>query len=747
MLQRLAASLGLSLMFLQPMFAQTTYLEVADAVGLVPDHQDSLTCTGRIIPLESGSAWGDYDNDGDSDLFLTNGDGPSRFYRNDGDTNLDGLPDFTEIGVSLGLDDPDHVGQSAVFIDYDNDGDQDLFVTKWGTNSMYQNQLIESGSATFLDVTMVAGLDDDGRTVTSAWGDFDQDGLLDLFLAKHFRCDNDPRNDNQLFRNNGDGSFTDVTAYLCPNGVGNCPQILGASFSAGWVDYDNDGDPDLYVANEYPQTVSYPNTLYRNDGSDGSGGWLFTDVSAESGTNAELKSMGLGIGDFDNNGFFDFAVSNVGPNLLLKANGDGTYDDISESAGIERTFVIPDILLSVTWGTAFFDYNNDRLLDLLYVAGAIGQSGMFFPNAFFENNGDYTFTDVSDTSGLVGPNRARAVSTADLDRDGFVDVFIGNIGHPPHLYHNNAPNQGNSNHWLTVTVEGTTSNRDGIGTKLTLVTTDGVTQIREITSGASYGGGDERAARFGLGSYTEAELTVRWPTGEVDSIGTVAADQFLHLVEGGSGTSATCGDITQYGARCNSSGAVQSIVKILDGDFGGQVFTWLVDGEPVEVTVISDGSRSVARMAVPHAGIGAHTIELVDPAGCYGEDVVVCQIDAAPDPEMDALWNEYEEIAQAVEGANARAMKTRILGNYPNPFNPSTTIRYALASDSPVSVKVYNMLGQEVATLVDGFQKAGEQSAVWHGVNNSGQTVASGLYVYRIQAGNTMLTQKMLFTK
>ncbi|MDH4071086.1 MAG: T9SS type A sorting domain-containing protein [Ignavibacteria bacterium] len=224
-------------------------------------------------------------------------------------------------------------------------------------------------------------------------------------------------------------------------------------------------------------------------------------------------------------------------------------------------------------------------------------------------------------------------------------------------------------------------------------------------------------------------------------------DSSLVVIGGGSGTTMACDDISQYGARCNSSGAVQSIVKVLNGDFGGETLTWLVDGEPIEVTVISDGSRSVARMAVPHAGIGAHTVELVDPAGCYGEDIVVCQVDAAPEPEMDALWNEYDQIVQAVERANAHPMETRILGNYPNPFNPSTTIRYSLGVDSPVSVRVYNMLGQEVATLVDGFQKAGEQSVAWHGVNNFGQAVASGLYFYRIQTGNTVMTQKMLFTK
>jgi hypothetical protein len=144
--------------------------------------------------------------------------------------------------------------------------------------------------------------------------------------------------------------------------------------------------------------------------------------------------------------------------------------------------------------------------------------------------------------------------------------------------------------------------------------------------------------------------------------------------------------------------------------------------------------------------MGSHTVTLEVPGGCYSPVTFNCQVDATPDPEWDALWAEALDL-EAATALKAVPTETRIIGNYPNPFNPSTTIRYALSVDSPVSVRVYNMLGQEVATLVNGFQKAGEQSVEWHGTNNFGQAVASGLYIYRLQAGNTVLTQKMLFTK
>ena len=720
--------------------AQPRYLDVSAAVGLAPDHQDSVTCPSRVIPVENGSAWGDYDNDGDSDLFLTNGNGPSRFYQNNGDIDQDGLPDFSEIGTPLGLDDPDNVGHSAIFIDYDNDGDQDLFVTKWGLNTMYQNQLIETGSATFVDVTPVTGLDDDGRTVTSAWGDFDEDGFLDVYLAKHLYCDDDPRNDDQLLRNNGDGSFSDVTSYLCPGGIVPCEEILGSAFSAAWVDYDNDGDPDLYVANEYPQTVQYPNILRRNDGPDGSGGWIFTDVSMTSGAGTKIKSMGLGVGDFDNNGFYDFAVSNVGPNLLLKANGDGTYDDISESAGIERTWIVPEDVRSITWGVAFFDYNNDRLPDLLYVAGPIGRT-IPQPNAFFENNGDLTFTDISDSNGLGTPSRARTISQVDLDSDGFVDIFVGQIGRPPLMFHNQGMVQGNLNHWLTVTAEGTVSNRDAIGTRVTVVTSDGVTQIRDITSGPSYGGGDERAARFGLGSFTEADLTVRWPTGVTDSIGTVSADQIIHLVEEPPG-GIPCEEIDYFAGRC-VGGTIQAIVRLMNStQYAGEDVEFMIDSLVYPVTLVSKGLHSVGKLSVSDIATGEHTALLVTPAGCVDTISFVCSAARLVQDEFDRAWAETENWNEVTE-----PVTTELRGNYPNPFNPSTKIHYTLGSESHVLLRVYTMLGQVVTTLVDEVQQKGDRAITWNGRSSSGTAVSAGVYLYTLQTRDYSQTGKMVILK
>lgn len=520
------------------------YQDVAAQVGIIfPNETNPGECSP---PVGTGSAWADYDNDGDVDLYMTNHGGPNRMYRNEGDTNGDGLPDFVDVAASLSVDQPLAISHAAVFIDYDNDGDQDLYVTNWGANTLFQNQLIETGAVAFLDVTAAAGVADGGRAVSAAWGDFDRDGYLDFYLAKHFQCMSGAKNsEDHLYHNNGDGTFSDVTDWLCPGGTAPCPQTDGLGFAAGWVDYDNDGDLDLYLVNDNITAIYYPNVLWRNDGPDGTGKWLFTDVSASSGAGQSVNGMGLGVADYDNDGFLDLAFSNVSPNKLLHNNGDGTFREVSAFAGIQRSLIREisnkDDRLQWTWGTAFFDHDNDGWQDLFFVAGPLSQERSTLPGAFFHNNGDGTFTERTNSSGLGLYGRGRNASIVDFDGDGFVDMLINHIPdvapgpYPfdayPWLFHNSAVDSGNTNNWLTVTVEGTVSNRDGIGTKLWLTTTDGITQLREISSGTTHGGGDYRAAYFGLGANTTGDLTVEWPGGLVENVGTVSANQKLHLIE------------------------------------------------------------------------------------------------------------------------------------------------------------------------------------------------------------------------
>jgi hypothetical protein len=610
-----------------------TFQNVADAVGLLPSHDLDGTCSPQ---LGSGSAWADYDNDGDLDIYVTNNGGASRLYRNQGDTDGDGIPDFIDFASLAGVRDPNGISHSAVFIDYDNDGDQDLFKTNQGGNVLYQNRLIDGGGATFLDVTTTSGLRDDGRTITSAWADYNMDGFLDVYLAKHFNClPSDTSTQDRLYVNNGDGTFSDNSVFLCPAGIPPCPQVdsrLGST--AGWFDFDNDGDLDLYLVSDVLDGSWAGNVLWRNDGPDGYGGWIFTDISTEAGVDQAVSGMGLGIGDYDNDGYLDLAFSNVGANVLLHNNGDGTFSNVTAVAGVARD-TTPAGDQSVTWGTNFFDHDNDGNLDLFFVAGNVDDVPIDQPDAFFRNNGDGTFTDLSISSGLGDPSRGRNASTADLDFDGFVDVFVGNYGEAPKLYRNNSSFYGNPNHWLQVTVQGSRSNRDGIGTRITATTPDGVSQIREITSGPTHGGGDYRAAYFGLDSNTTCDLTIRLPMGDTLVMAGVAADQVLHVIE-----SATSVD------------------------------------------------------------------------------------------DHDQITNRFE-----------------LFSNFPNPFNPSTTIRYSLGRETEVSLKVYTLLGQEVRTLVNSVQAAGQKAVEWDGRNEKGNPVASGIYIYRMKAGDFMWSSRMILLK
>jgi len=493
-------------------------------------HSVSAICNP---PISSGAAWADYDDDGDIDLFVTNHGGGNRLYRNEGDMTMDGMPDFVDVAVEMGISDVLGVGFSANWIDYDNDGDQDLYVTNWNSNTLYQNQLSDTGLVGFVDVTFFAGMEDYGRTLTTAWADFDQDGDLDVYLAKHGECNDFFGNsEDQLYRNNGNGTFENVTRYLCLQG--SCPAIDdGLGFSAVWFDFDSDLDLDLYVVNDNIAGAHYANVMWRNDGPDGFGGWTFTDVSGPTGSGKDVNGMGLGLGDYDNDGNFDVAFSNIGANNLLRNLGDGTFADVSAFAGIERASLPSGVEdESITWGTAFFDYDNDMLLDLYFVSGYINSEPFDHPNALFSNNGDGTFTDVSVGSGLDDSGRGRSLAVADFDLDGYVDMFVGNYGQTGLMLRNEAVDEGNSNHWIGITLAGRESNRDAIGSVVTVATADEVVQQRLITSGGSHGGGDHRIAHFGLGSNTGADVMITWPDGSQQNIGVLEVDRYHHFDEG-----------------------------------------------------------------------------------------------------------------------------------------------------------------------------------------------------------------------
>lgn len=633
------ASLVLSVLVAAPVSAAgPTYEEVSDSVGMGFSHVVGTTC---VPPIGVGSAWGDFDDDGDVDHFITNRGGANGMFRNVGDTNGDGLPNFEDVAVAAGVDDPLGSGHGAVFVDMDNDGDQDLYVTNHGGNTLYRNDgdTNSDGIPDFVDITTTAGVADGGRAITAAWGDFNNDSLLDLYVAKHIECGGAEENSqDHLFMNLGGGVFTDATSYLC-DGLATCPEVEGLGFTAAWVDYDNDRDPDLYLVNDNIVNAHEPNRLWRNDGSDGAGGWDFTEVSASVGADTSLNGMGLGVGDYNNDGFFDFAFSNGGPSVLLQNNA-GSFTDVSVASGVNAATEG-----TVTWGTAFFDHDFDGDEDLYIVAGNIHTGGI--PNIFLDNNADGTFTDISDASGLADRGKGRSATMNDFDADGWVDVWVGNYNQPSSLLRNRGADEGFTNNWVAITVEGVESNRDGIGTRIELTSASG-TQIREINSGPTHGGGDQRVAWIGLGADSSADLVVKWPNGVDQTITGVTLNQYTHLVEPASGPA---GEVNGYvfrdldgdGIENGSDGPMAGVSVSVD-DSGGNNFSATTNSLGVySVLGVDPGSATVTYTtptgAVLTTGNAVQVVTVVD-----GGSVAAADVGYEPPPSGDLSGRVFNDL-------------------------------------------------------------------------------------------------------
>lgn len=460
-----------------------------------------------------GQAWGDYDNDGWLDLYITDTAGPNALYRNNGD----GTFSLSPLSASVNL--PGAVSQGASFADYDNDGWPDLYVLSYGANVLYHN---EQGQG-FTNVTVQAGIGDTGDGRTASWADYDGDGWLDLYVANWScepLCGHPSLGDrDRLYHNNGDGSFSDVTGLLEGGG-----STTGAGFVATWVDYDNDGDLDIYLVNdEFINPVG--NMLWRNDGP-GCDGWCFAQVAKEAGANTYVMGMGLGTADYDNDGDFDFYFSNVGVMTLLQNQGDGTFKNVAADAGVE---VDPG---AVGWGTVFFDFNNDGWQDI-YLALEDMTSRGSPANPLYENQGDGTFRRVLD-NGADDPDRTVGVAAADWNNDGFVEMVVGNYDEGYKLYQN-LGTYGPANGWLSLRLVGSPDpalapvNRDGVGTRVTLTDSTGRTQMQEVKNGSSLGAGDSLWLHFGLGDAAIDKLHIRWPDGTQQTFDRVPANRRITL--------------------------------------------------------------------------------------------------------------------------------------------------------------------------------------------------------------------------
>ncbi len=560
-----------------------------------------------------GGAWGDFDNDGDDDLFVVNGHrtalrSANSFYRNDGNG------DFVRLDMEPFASDTAAFA-SAAWGDYDNDGDLDLFVNTFGNPANNNNRLYQNnGDGTFTRVQDGAPVNDSGDSIAgSAWIDIDNDGDLDLFTVNALGDGL-----NFMYRNEGaqnNYAFTRITSGAIVNDA-------ETSLSCHWADFDNDNDMDVFVVN------IGNNSFYINEGD-----FNFTKVTEGDMVSDGRASVSANWGDYDNDGDFDLFVSNImipnsdPANQLFRNNGDGTFvtDTTTElvSTSMETA--------TSNWG----DYDNDGDLDMIVDL----RRGS---NLYYQNDGTGNFVSIS--AGALTTDVSGFRNHADVDGDGDLDAFAPNGIDGPPLENILYLNDGVEGNWLVVKCVGTQSNRTAIGARIWLKATvngEEKWQIREIGQNSAYAGHGSLNAHFGLGDAAAADsVIVRWPSGIVDEFTDVAINQYVTVVENGTITS-----IEENGAE-------------------------------------------------------------TPPADFY------------------------------------------LANNYPNPFNPQTTITYHLKKAGQVELTVFSTTGREIRTLMKGFRASGEHKIVWDGRDDSGVRVASGVYLYRLKMGKSVFAvKKMVLAK
>ena len=553
MSRRLAVALiVLSAAFAPARFGATSLLDagpvlfrdVAIESGVAFTHTNGASPAKHIVEtMGSGGLLFDYDGDGWLDVFLVDGGSVvdagaaararSRLFHNRGDGTFDDVTAASKIEHHA-------YGMGGCAADYDNDGHADLYLTNFGTNQLYRN----NGDGTFADATKAAGVGGSALSTSCAFADIDNDGRLDLFVTNYV----DPEDNSKacgdsrvraycrpdvykgaasvLYRNNGDGTFSDVTRA---SGV---YRTDGKGLGVVFGDYDDDGRADFFVANDL-----VPNFLYHNEGRG-----LFREVALSAGVavasdGRARAGMGTDFADYDGDGRLDLVVTNfeMETHNLYKNLGGGLFADATLSSGMAAA-----TLRFLGFGAVFLDYDNDGSLDLAIANGHVLDNTSHFQSAsryaqrklLLRNDGRGRFADVAmgAGTGFALERVSRSLVAGDIDNDGDLDLLVTNNGQAANLLRNEGGNRGNA---VLVQLAGRESNRDGIGARIR-ATVGGRSQVREIKAGSSYLGQNDRRAHFGVGAAREIErLEVRWPSGRRDVIEHVAVNGILTITEGG----------------------------------------------------------------------------------------------------------------------------------------------------------------------------------------------------------------------
>jgi enediyne biosynthesis protein E4 len=519
----------------QPVLAPSPwFVDVAAEAGLAGfrDVCGDLAKDYLVETLGSGVALFDYNNDGLLDVFFVNGSSfeilanpnlprsSSRLYRNNGDGT------FTDVTRESGLINKGW-GVGVTVGDYDNDGYRDVFITNFGTNALFRN----NGNGTFTNVTHEAGLEGGNWSTGCAWGDFDRDGRLDLYVARYVDFEKGqiptpgtntycnyravpvacgprglPGLADLFYHNEGNGKFREVGME-----TGVRDTIRGYGLGVVWLDYDNDGWPDIFVAND-----SMPNYLWHNKGNG-----TFEEVAMESGCalsndGRAQSNMGVAVGDYDNDGWLDLFVTHFSEDYnTLYHNNRGQFEDVTYQAGLGTASYS-----QLAWGTGFFDFDNDGWKELFVANGHIypqadrAGNHYFQQNQLFRNLRDGKFSLVpSEESGFVNARSSRGAAFGDLRGDGRMGIAVNNIDDHPFLYEFSRTLSGA---WVRFRLVGVQCNRDAIGARVS-VTAGGRTQIDEVRSAGSFVSSSDVRVHFGLADAQAIErVQIRWPDGSVE---------------------------------------------------------------------------------------------------------------------------------------------------------------------------------------------------------------------------------------